>query len=101
MTTPTATRERARSAFAAAFLSLIFPGLGHAYARAWARALAFAAPPLLFLALLVSMVLNFGIDLIGLASREMLMALLGFNLIAFLYRVVAAIDAYRVVAYTN
>ncbi|MBP1705801.1 MAG: cell envelope-related transcriptional attenuator [Chloroflexi bacterium] len=101
MTTPTATRERARSAFAAAFLSLLFPGLGHAYARAWARALAFAAPPLLVLALGVSMVLNFGIDLIGLASREMLIALLGANLLAFLYRLVAAIDAYRVVAYTN
>lgn len=101
MTTPTDARPRARSAFAAAFLSLIFPGLGHAYAGAWPRALAFAAPPLLVLALLVSMVLNFGIDLIGLASREMLMALLGFNLIAFLYRVVVAIDAYRVVAYMN
>ena len=33
-------RPRARSAFAAAFLSLLFPGLGHAYAGAWQRALA-------------------------------------------------------------
>jgi LCP family protein required for cell wall assembly len=101
MTTPTDARPRARSAFAAAFLSLVFPGLGHAYAGAWARALAFAAPPLLVLVLLVSMVLNFGIGLVGLATREMLMALLGANLLAFLYRVVAAVDAYRVVAYTN
>ena len=95
MTTPTATRERARSAFAAAFLSLLFPGLGHAYARAWARALAFAAPPLLVLALGVSMVLNFGIDLIGLASREMLIALLGANLLAFLYRLDREVGAVR------
>jgi LCP family protein required for cell wall assembly len=101
MTTPTDARPRARSAFAAAFLSLLFPGLGHAYAGAWARALAFAAPPLLLLVLLVSTVLNFGLDLIGLATREMLVALLGANLLAFLYRVVAAVDAYRVVAYTN
>ena len=38
---------RSRSAFAAAFLSLLFPGLGHAYAGAYTRALAFAALPLL------------------------------------------------------
>ena len=36
---------RRRSAFAAAFLSLIFPGLGHAYAGAYTRALGFAAAP--------------------------------------------------------
>ena len=49
MSTPPPQRRRARqpprtrSAFAAAFLSLLFPGLGHAYAGAWTRALAFAA----------------------------------------------------------
>ena len=48
---PRAHTPRTRSAFAAAFLSLIFPGLGHAYAGAWARALAFAALPLLLIAL--------------------------------------------------
>jgi len=101
MTTATEAHPRARSAFAAAFLSLLFPGLGHVYVGAFARALAFAAPPLLVLALLLSIVLNFGIGLIGLATPEMLVALLGANLVAFLYRVVAAVDAYRVVAYTN
>jgi len=101
MTTPTDARPRARSAFAAAFLSLLFPGLGHAYAGAWARALAFAAPPLLVLALVLSLVLNFGIDLIGLATPGNLVGLLGANLLALLYRVVAAVDAFRVVTYTN
>ena len=36
---------RRRSAFVAAFLSLLFPGLGHAYAGAFTRALGFAAAP--------------------------------------------------------
>ena len=49
---------RTRSAFAAAFLSLLFPGLGHAYAGAWTRALAFAALPLLSIALLGGVVLR-------------------------------------------
>ena len=40
---PVERRPRQRSAFAAAFLSLLFPGLGHAYAGASPRALAFAA----------------------------------------------------------
>jgi hypothetical protein len=38
-------RPTARSSFAAAFLSFLFPGLGQAYAGAWERALAFAAIP--------------------------------------------------------
>ena len=48
---PVERRPRQRSAFAAAFLSLLFPGLGHAYAGAYPRALAFAAAPLLIVAL--------------------------------------------------
>ena len=43
---PQETRPRGRSPFAAAFLSLLFPGLGHAYARRVPRGLGFAAPPL-------------------------------------------------------
>src|SRR4051812_8870457 len=52
MQAPQGPRPRTRSAFAAAFLSLIFPGLGHAYAGAPMRAIGFAAPPLLAIALL-------------------------------------------------
>src|SRR4051812_22427224 len=51
-------RPRARSPFVAAFLSLLFPGLGHAYAGAWQRALGFAAPPILLLALLAGIFLR-------------------------------------------
>ncbi|CAN5763701.1 hypothetical protein BH23CHL8_BH23CHL8_30760 [soil metagenome] len=36
-----------RSAFAAAFLSFLFPGLGHLYLGRWQRALAWAALPIL------------------------------------------------------
>ena len=45
-------RDRsARSPFAAAFLSLLFPGLGHLYAGAPMRALGFAAAPILLVSL--------------------------------------------------
>ena len=61
-------RPRARSPFVAAFLSLLFPGLGHAYAGAYQRALGFAAPPILLLALGAGFVLRERIrgDLVGL-----------------------------------
>ena len=49
--TDVAVRPR-RSAFAAAFLSFIFPGLGHAYLGRWLRALLWAALPILGLAAL-------------------------------------------------
>ena len=51
-------RPRARSPFVAAFLSLIFPGLCHAYAGALQRALGFAAPPLLLGALFAGIFLR-------------------------------------------
>ena len=55
---PVERRPRQRSAFAAAFLSLLFPGLGHAYAGAYPRALAFAAAPLLLVALVAGVALR-------------------------------------------
>ena len=86
------------SPFAAAFLSLVFPGLGHLYARRPARALAFAAPPLLGLALLAGLLVNA-------ATRDMLKvsvfdpsvldAILAIDVVLFLYRLVAIVDAYR------
>ena len=65
---PTAGRATAqRSPFAAAFLSLIFPGLGQLYAGAPSRALAFAAAPILLVALLAGIVLRLDrIELVGL-----------------------------------
>ena len=95
-------RPRARSAFAAAFLSLLFPGLGHAYAGAWYRAVAFAAPPFLLLALVLGLAASYGVDLVGvLLQPPVLIGILVGNLVALLYRVLAAVDAYRVTVYLN
>ncbi len=94
-------RPRHRSAFAAAFLSLIFPGLGHAYAGAWNRALGFAAVPILVLALMGGVALSSGIQVFGAQLVANLPLLLGLNLVFMAYRVVAAVDAYRVAAYLN
>lgn len=94
---------RSRSAFAAAFLSLIFPGLGHAYAGAFSRALAFAALPFLSLALLAGIVIRADrIELLGfVVQQQVLYALLALNVIALIYRVVAVIDAWQVVRFLN
>jgi LCP family protein required for cell wall assembly len=95
-------RSRARSAYTAAFLSLIFPGLGHAYARAWYRAVAFAAAPFLLLALLAGAMISYNIQILGVALQPpVLVAILVGNVVAYGYRIVAAVDAYRVVRYLN
>ncbi|MHB8958578.1 MAG: LCP family protein [Candidatus Limnocylindrales bacterium] len=94
---------RSRSAFGAAFLSLVFPGLGHVYAGAWTRALAFAALPLLAIAALAG---------IGLRAERsemeayavnpgFLNGLLVANVLAFLYRAAAAVDAWTVARFLN
>jgi LCP family protein required for cell wall assembly len=96
-------RPPARSPFAAAFLSLLFPGLGHLYAGAPSRALAFAATPILVIALLAGIVLRLDrIELIGLVLNPFLLSsVFAANLIALLYRLVAIIDAYRVAEFMN
>lgn len=102
MQQPQEPRSRARSAFTAAFLSLLFPGLGHAYARAWYRAVAFAAAPFLLLALLAGAAMSYRLEILGVALQPpVLVAILVGNIVAYLYRIVAAVDAYRVVRYLN
>ena len=98
-----AARLRARSPFSAAFLSLIFPGLGQLYAGAPTRALAFAAAPILFVALVAGVVLRMDrIDLIGLVLNPfVLSSVFVVNLIVLVYRLVAIIDAYRVAEYMD
>src|SRR5512144_795494 len=94
---PQEARPRARSSFAAAFLSLLFPGLGHAYAGAWERAVGFAAIPILVLALLAGLALAFGLDLLGFVLQPWVLTLiLVLDAVALLYRLVAIVDAYRV-----
>jgi LCP family protein required for cell wall assembly len=101
MPSPEQPRARGRSAFAAAFLSLLFPGLGQAYAGAYSRALAWAAPPVLLLALAA-----------GIAFRMKQPELLGYlvanlgpifvvNVVLLVYRAAAIADAWRVVTYLN
>ena len=82
MQNPQEARPRARSPFVAAFLSLIFPGLGHLYAGAFQRALLFAAPPILLLALLGGVVLRLDqFELLG-AFLGMVGAIFVFNIVA-------------------
>ncbi len=100
---PEGARPRARSPFAAAFLSLIFPGLGQLYAGAPMRALGFAAGPILALALGAGMVVRVErIALIGfLIDPFVLDAVFVLNLLVLAYRLVAIVDAYRVANYLN
>jgi LCP family protein required for cell wall assembly len=103
MQRPQEARPRHRSPFAAAFLSLIFPGLGHAYAGAYTRALGFAAVPVLLVALMA----GFGLrmdrsQLIGLVLNPFfLQSVFVINLLFLVYRVVAIVDAYRVAEFLN
>ncbi len=103
MQKPQETRPRSRSPFAAAFLSLLFPGLGHAYAGAPMRALGFAAAPILLVALLAGVLLRLDrLELLSLVlNPAMLTSVFILNLIALLYRIVAVIDAYRVAVFLN
>ena len=65
------------------------------------RALGFAAAPLLLLALTAGVVLRLDrIELLG-AFVSMVGAIFVFNIVALVYRLVAIVDAYRVVEYLN
>jgi LCP family protein required for cell wall assembly len=95
-------RPTARSSFAAAFLSFVFPGLGQAYAGAWERGLAFAAIPVLLIALLAGIALRYRMELLGyLVQPTILIGLLSFSAVVLVYRMVAVIDAYRVADFVN
>jgi LCP family protein required for cell wall assembly len=100
---PASPPRAAPSAFAAAVLSLLFPGLGHLYAGTPTRALGFAAPPLLVLAFVAGIVFRLDrLTLLGiLLQPSVLTAIFVVNGLALLYRAVAAVDAWRVAAYLN
>ena len=84
-------RPRARSPFVAAFLSLLVPGLGHAYAGAYQRALGFAAPPILIGALLAGILLRMRtVELVELALTWWIVpGVFIVNLLVLGYRLVA------------
>jgi LCP family protein required for cell wall assembly len=96
-------RPRARSPFVAAVLSLLFPGLGHAYAGAYQRALGFAAPPILIGALAAGIALRMNAtDLIAFVLTPWVIpGVFVLNLLVLIYRLVAIVDAYRVTAFLN
>ena len=87
-----------RSGFVAAFLSLLFPGLGHAYLGAYRRGLGFAAPPILLGALVAGVVVRMNvIDLAGMAVQTwFLTGLFIVNLVALAYRAAAIVDAWAI-----
>jgi LCP family protein required for cell wall assembly len=87
-----------RSGFAAAFFSLLFPGLGHAYLGRWSRALAWAALPILAVALVAGLVANPTTQetLKGWAFEPaVLMGIVALVLLDLLYRLCCVLDAYR------
>jgi polyisoprenyl-teichoic acid--peptidoglycan teichoic acid transferase len=87
------------SAFAAAFLSLLLPGLGHAYLGYGVRALAWAALPVLALAAIAGIVLSapdrtaFAVGLV--TDETAFRVVLGLIVLDLLYRLAAVLDAYR------
>src|SRR4051812_50158025 len=96
-------RPRAKSPFVAAFLSLLFPGLGHAYAGAYQRALAFAAPPILVAALAAGVFLRMDAPALiaFVLTPWVLPGVFVLNLLLLIYRLVALVDAYRVTGWLN
>jgi LCP family protein required for cell wall assembly len=92
-----------RSAFAAAFLSFLFPGLGHAYLGRWLRALLWAALPIVGIAAGLGRVISGGrselVELV--ADPDVLNAMLVFLVIDFFYRLIALLDAYRLASDTS
>lgn len=93
-----------RSAFAASFLSLLFPGLGQAYAGAPWRGLLIAAPGILLLALVGGLVSDHATRLTllnSLLDTNVLLALLVLDAVLLLYRLVAIVDAFRLAARTT
>jgi LCP family protein required for cell wall assembly len=97
------TLPRGRSPFAAAFLSLIFPGLGHAYLGAYRRGLGFAAPVLLLGALLAGFAVRMSVLQLGglLAQPWFQITVFVGNLILLVYRAYAIVDAWSIARALN
>ncbi len=86
----------ARSAFAAALLNFLLPGLGHAYLGRWMRALAWAALPIVALAAILGLAFGSGTgNALGfLVDPAMLGVILGVIVFDAVYRGLAVTDAY-------
>jgi LCP family protein required for cell wall assembly len=98
MPRPHPSLPRGRSPFTAAFLSLLFPGLGHAYLGAYRRGLGFAAPVILLVALAAGFAVRMNVfDLAGLAAQPwfQIVTFVG-NLVFLAYRAYAIVDAWMI-----
>jgi LCP family protein required for cell wall assembly len=89
--------EPVRSAFTAAFLSFLLPGLGHAYLRRWLRAALWMALPLAVLvAGMVMVATNERRELLArLVDPDVLTTLLFIVVLDTVYRTLAVFDAWR------
>jgi LCP family protein required for cell wall assembly len=98
MSVPLGRGRSPKSAFAAAVLSLLFPGLGQAYLGAFGRGLALAAPPILAGALVGGLVLRADrLALLAfLVQPWVLASLLVLDVLLFVYRALAIVDAWRI-----
>jgi len=91
--------DRRRSAFAAAAFSLLIPGLGHVYLGRWSRALAWAASPILLVALAAGLLATPGTRawlLEAVLTDSVLTGLLVLVAIDLVYRLVCVLDAWRI-----
>jgi LCP family protein required for cell wall assembly len=98
MTRPRAPAIRPRrSAFAAAFLSFLLPGLGHVYLRRWLRAVVWAILPVLAMTATVAVLAgpNRTDLLASLVDPDMLLAVLLVIALDLLYRLAAVLDAWQ------
>jgi LCP family protein required for cell wall assembly len=84
-----------RSAFAAAFLSFLYPGLGHAYLGRWLRALLWAIPPTIAIVVLALTVSGQGLTEFAAQVAVDPTPLIVGLVIDLLYRLVAVLDAWR------
>jgi LCP family protein required for cell wall assembly len=87
-----------RSAFVAAFLSLLFPGLGHLYLGAYRRGLGWAAAPFLLVALVAGFALRTNVfTLAGYVVQSWFLdGLFIVNLVLLAYRAAAIVDAWMI-----
>ena len=87
-----------RSGFVAAFLSLLFPGLGHVYLGAYRRGLGWATPPFLLVALVAGFAIRMNaFDLAGLAVQTWFLdGVFIVNLALLAYRAAAIVDAWAI-----
>jgi polyisoprenyl-teichoic acid--peptidoglycan teichoic acid transferase len=98
MQAPHPTAPPARSGFVAAVLSLLFPGLGHLYLGARRRALGWAAPPFLLVALIGGFAIRMNIfELAGFVVQTWFLdGLFIANLALLVYRAAAIVDAWGI-----